>query len=101
MIKETCPCGATIEVNHGVTGVEAADVERWRDNHRHEPAPRVPEWANDPDTYVLGEDYVFNGEGEPVWISNIHTPPPFWWQRVENQTLNKPLDVRPAEYDTA
>jgi hypothetical protein len=98
VIKESCGCGATFEVIQGFVDREDQAVAIWRREHKHEPqtvardVPRVqPEWAYDPDLYVLGEDYILNGDDEPVWISSTHSPPPFWRQWAENQRLNKPL----------
>lgn len=112
MIREACSCGATLEYTpSGYSPAKEADVAKeWRENHKHESqtvardVPRVSnEETNKPlsnlvgtSLYTLGEDYIYNGEGEPVWISNIHNPPPFWWQSVPKQ----PMDVRPAEYDS-
>ena len=98
MISEKCSCGAAIEVNHGsMAGIEAADVERWRDNHKHESSPGLPsstvydkDWVplshrHGKEEYVLGEDYVLNGDNEPVWISSTRNQPLFFTQWAKSQ----------------
>lgn len=87
MIKETCSCGASIEINHGsMAGVEQDNVERWRENHKHETkSAYIPPWNQrynsgtastvlDPETFTLNEDYVYNGDGVPVWIADRVKP---------------------------
>jgi len=107
MIKETCSCGATIEIQSH--GGEREIVEEWRKSHQHIPTkpdftsdlPR--DWRTDPiqpyrsgmvgtydkDFFTLNEDYVYNGEGEPVWIGS-RLPPTFWEDWARHWT--KPVD---------
>ena len=36
MIKETCSCGATVEIRSTSHSAEQYAVARWRDDHQHE-----------------------------------------------------------------
>jgi hypothetical protein len=106
MIKETCSCGAQIEISFTYSSQEQTTIDAWRRDHKHESqtvAPLLPKMESglitikpDPNQYVLNEDYVYNGDGDPVWISNTNNPPPFWYLSVPK----KPLDVRNAMYDS-
>jgi hypothetical protein len=84
MIKERCSCGATFEVIQGFVDREDQAVAIWRREHKHDWDSHIQNVISDiSPKYILGEDYVYNGEGEPVWISSTHNPPPFWWQSVD------------------
>ena len=91
MIKETCSCGATFEIAEKWASDENLAAREWREKHHHEvksayippPEERLPRQGSN--TYVLNEDYVYNEDGDPVWVSNIRNPPLFWWQHVPHE----------------
>jgi hypothetical protein len=75
-------------------------VQEWRENHIHEPKPVPREvtdeeikqamgWTSvpttfvmadkaelvlDPETFTIDEDFVYDGDGVPVWISDREQP---------------------------
>ena len=99
-IKETCSCGASIEVSLGVTRDTYA-AEEWRKNHQHDSAGAykraydamlegwktkvVEEPARGPYrlTWRVNVDFI-NSPNGPVWIGNESQPPGFaeWAETV-------------------
>jgi len=75
-IKETCSCGASIEVE-GASSLAENRVDKWRKEHIHLPRPYTSYSGGSigyqggaviTNCATEGVDYVFNGDGERVKI---------------------------------
>ena len=95
MIKETCSCGATFEINVSYANQEQTAVAAWRQDHRHSWGDMVQkvmdesrrDWRTEPiqpygsgsvkagiGKYTLNEDFVIAHNGEPCWIGQRSVP---------------------------
>jgi hypothetical protein len=116
VIRESCSCGATFEVDlhlygGSVTARETDATFAWRVEHKHESQtvarddPKVSsstvydkDWKPlshrvGDDTYIMGVDYVLNGDDEPVWVSSDREQPKAFTQWARKVALlNKPLE---------
>jgi hypothetical protein len=116
VIKETCSCGAQIEISLNQGSMEQTTISEWRREHKHEPVARdVPKlsdeeimkamgWSSIPTLFVKGPNWYEEnhhwvwGEDSRVWIhASMAQPDDFadWDKRYP-----KRMDVRPAMYDS-
>jgi hypothetical protein len=130
VIRESCSCGATFECAFKWASDEQNAVREWREKHKHEftpPLPPVTEeeimeamgWTTIPTTLVKGPKWYEEnhhwiwGEDGRVWIhATMAQPADFaeWdkrWPKEEvievktdPEVYHKPMDVRPAMYDS-